>query len=330
MLVGQELWGKKVSCPYCENVTFAPYPRDTKRTKRCPFCQEIILKEATKCRYCSEFIPKEPGRVWFLLRSIKKTLGIDSTPNDTLRKIPVGLIDSNPYQPREVVFNSSLEGLKRSIRQYGVIVPIIVSKRGDRYQLVAGQRRLMAVKELGFKYIPAILRRLSIKEMMEVGYLENLHREDLDKIDRLQIFERILNEYPDIGRERLAQMMGLNIEEINKGREILKLPVLIQEAIRARMISEESGFILKDIPGKKRLLHAVEYVYRNRLDLKQTEEYVNSILKRSLRYVSGRDSLHFHHPSCAYATLIPEQEKQRYYSKIEALKEGKRACMVCL
>jgi ParB family chromosome partitioning protein len=327
---------EKIKCLYCENITFLPQKQNLKDTKFCPFCKERIDKNALKCKYCGEFLEREPqeggsviGRFVNLFRG---TIGgaFSGAEKNTLIHLPIDKIESNPFQPREVVDRKGLVDLTRSIKEYGVIVPIIVSKTETGYQLVAGQRRLLAAKDAGLKFIPAIVKTIGVREMMEMGYLENLHREDLNKIDRVGMFERICNEYPEIGRDNLANMLGLNLKELDKAKEILKLPIILQEALRAKMLTERHAFILKDLSDKDSLLKGIETVYKERLPVSETEEYVNSVLKRNPKYVCGPRSIHFHLPDCPYVNLIPREERQSFYSKKEAKLAGKIPCMMCM
>jgi ParB family chromosome partitioning protein len=318
---------ESVQCPYCENITYLP-SRDQKLIKRCPFCKEQIANDALKCRFCGEFVEKEIHPPRQILGILKRLFFGDK--KDNISYIPLARIESNPFQPREVVEKRSISALARSVKEYGVIVPIIVTRVKGGYQLVAGQRRLLAAKEAGLRFIPAIIKNLSIREMMEVGYLENLHREELNKLDRIQVFERICNEYPELGRERLAEMLGLDIKELERSKEILKLPIILQEAIRAKIVTERHAFILKDLPDKGSLLKGIEAVYKERLSLEDTKEYVDSLLGRARKYVSARESSHFHHPSCPYVNLIPPEERVDFHSKFQARKAGKIPCMMCM
>ena len=166
---------------------------------------------------------------------------------DRLMYIPVDKVDQNPYQPREYVVEEPLGNLKKSIEQYGVIVPIIVNRHSGRFTLVAGQRRLQAAREVGFKFIPAIVRTLNPRQMMEVSYLENLHREDLSQIDVVMMFDRIHRKYPRIEENEIAEAMGLKVDELRHARTLLDLPIPVLEALRANMISEGHARIISAI-----------------------------------------------------------------------------------
>jgi ParB family chromosome partitioning protein len=249
---------------------------------------------------------------------------------DRLMYIPVDGVDQNPYQPREYVQQEPLEELKKSIEQYGVIVPIIVNRKGARFTLVAGQRRLAAARELGFKFVPAIVRTLNPRQMMEISYLENLHREELSTIDVVQMFDRIHRKYPKIQEMDLAEAMGLKIDELRHARNLLDLPIPTLEALRAGMITEGHAHFVKEISDPDAQLEVIEMVFNEKLGVEETRELCDRVLHKEASYVTADQAAHFHSPSCPYAQLIPDDRKQKFYSKKEVTKRGKIPCMQCL
>lgn len=249
---------------------------------------------------------------------------------DRLMYISVDKVDANPYQPREYVIEEPLESLRRSIEQYGVIVPIIANRKKGRFTLVAGQRRLQAARELGFKFVPAIVRTLNPRQMMEVSYLENLHREDLSTIDVVQMFDRIHRKYPRIEESDLAEAMGLKVDDLRHSRSLLDLPIPALEALRAGMITEGHARIISAISDPDAQLETIEMVYNEKVGIEETQELVNRMTHKEPAYVTADQAAHFHAPSCPYAQLIPEERKQKFYSKKEVARKGKVPCMQCL
>ncbi len=249
---------------------------------------------------------------------------------DRLMYIPIDSIDPNPLQPREYIPDEPQESLRKSIEQYGVIVPIIANRKGRRYTLVAGQRRLQAARDLGFKFIPAIVRTLNTRQMMEVSYLENLHREGLSTIDVVQMFDRIHRRYPKIGEAELADVMGLKVDELRHARSLLDLPIPALEALRAGMITEAHARLLSDISDPDAQLEAIEAVYNEKLGIEETQELVNRATNGEPWYVTADQSAHFHSPSCPFAQLIPEERRLKFYTKKDVARRGKIPCMQCL
>lgn len=249
---------------------------------------------------------------------------------DRLTYIPLDRIDANPRQPREYILEEPHENLRKSIEQYGVIVPIIVNRRGSRYILVAGQRRLQAARELGFKFIPAIVRSLNMRQMMEVSYLENLHRENLSRVDVVQMFDRIHRKHPRIGEEDMAEAMGLDINELRHARSLLDLPIPVLEALRAGMITEGHARLVSRISDPDAQLEVIELIYQRKMEIEDTQELVNRVTGSEPAYVTAEQASHYHSPSCPFAILIPEDRKLKFYSRREVASRGKIPCMQCL
>jgi ParB family chromosome partitioning protein len=249
---------------------------------------------------------------------------------DRLMYIPVEKVDANPYQPREYVIEEPLEKLRKSIEQYGVIVPIIVNRHGGRFTLVAGQRRLQAARELGFKFIPSIVRTLNPRQQMEISYLENLHREELSKVDVVMMFDRIHRKYPRIEENEIAEAMGLQVDELRHARTLLDLPIPVLEALRANMISEGHARAISAISDPDAQLETIEMVYNEKLGIEETQELVNRVTNKEAAYITADQAAHFHAPTCPFAQLIPEDRKQKFHSKKEVARKGKVPCMQCL
>jgi ParB family chromosome partitioning protein len=249
---------------------------------------------------------------------------------DTFEHVPLDKIRDNPYQPRTYILSEPHENLKKSIEQYGVIVPLIVSRLDDHYVLVAGQRRLMAARELGLTSVPAIVRELNPRERMEASYLENLHREDLSRLDVVDMFDRIRRRYPNVNEAGLADTMGLRTEELDRARCFQLLPVPVQAGVRARMVSEEHAPILAELRDPDVQLEMVELVYAEKLSVEDTRDAVDRILRKEPPFVTSDGSVHFHAPHCPYAALIPDPDRHAFFSKKEGARRGKIPCMQCL
>lgn len=158
--------------------------------------------------------------------------------------IPIRLVLPNPYQPRQAPEPQSLEGLVRSIQQYGLIVPIIVRRRGRKYELVAGQRRLMACKMAGRGKVPAVVRELSDQEVLEVGLLENLQRAPLTVVEQAEIFHRLAREFDSLTPQELANRMGLDAGWVQRHEKFLTLSPVVKQAILMGLITPLHAEIL--------------------------------------------------------------------------------------
>ena len=270
------------------------------------------------------------GGIWrHFTEGIKRAFGKKKN-EDRLMYISADRINPNPLQPREHILEEPHDHLKASIEQYGVIVPIIVNRHGKRYTLVAGQRRLKAARELGFKFIPAIVRTLNTRQMMEVSYLENLHRENLTQIDVVEMFDKIHRKYPKIEEEDLADVMGLKLDDLRHARNLLDLPIPVLEALRAGMISEDHAHAVSEISDADAQLEVIELIYNEKLSFEQTQDLCNRITGKEPSFVTADQAAHYHSPNCPFVQLIPEDRKQKFYSRKDVAKRGKVPCMQCL
>jgi ParB family chromosome partitioning protein len=153
------------------------------------------------------------------------------TPDDALREIPVARITPNPFQPRKNFDAAAMDDLKNSIAEYGVLVPIIVRRRGENFELVAGERRWRACAALQRATIPAIVRESDDRDSLEVAIIENLQRENLNPIEESAGFSSLMDEY-GFTQEDLAQRLGRSRPAVANALRLLALP----DAIKAMLV----------------------------------------------------------------------------------------------
>jgi len=153
-----------------------------------------------------------------------------SHPEGLERFIKVGDIKPNRFQPRRRIRDESLLELAESIREKGVIEPVIVRRSGSGYELIAGERRLRAVQKLGFSEIPTIVRQASDQEALELALIENLHREDLNSMDEAKGYERLQKEF-SLTQESLAKKVGKERSTVANSLRLLTLPSEIQKML---------------------------------------------------------------------------------------------------
>ncbi|MBS7616932.1 ParB/RepB/Spo0J family partition protein [Candidatus Bathyarchaeota archaeon] len=150
--------------------------------------------------------------------------------------IETSKIDPNPYQTRFTYETESMEELKASIKQLGIVTPLVVRPIGDRFQLVSGSRRLLAAKELGLKEVPCVIKELSDKEAMEITITENLQRQDLNPIEEALGFQRLIEEF-NYTHEKLAERLGKSRSYITNSLRLLKLNWQVQFDVLYKTIS---------------------------------------------------------------------------------------------
>jgi ParB family chromosome partitioning protein len=168
-------------------------------------------------------------------RGLGRGLGalLSSTPteDDVLVELAIDQIEPNPNQPRKTFENDKLEELTASIRNSGVIQPIIVRPVGDRYQLIAGERRWRAARQAGLERIPAIVREATDAESLELALVENLLREDLNPMEEAEAYRHLLSQF-GWTQEQLAQRIGRDRTSIANVLRLLRLPDEIQADLR--------------------------------------------------------------------------------------------------
>ena len=165
---------------------------------------------------------------------------------DVLR-IPAGLIDPNPYQPRMAFDNESLEELADSIRTFGLIQPISVRKQPDgRYQIISGERRFRACRLAGMDVIPAYIRATDNQGMLEMAIVENIQRQDLDPIEVAMSYQRLIDEC-NLTQEKMAQRVGKKRASIANYLRLLKLPAKVQHDLKSGLLSTGHAKVLVGI-----------------------------------------------------------------------------------
>lgn len=189
-----------------------------------------------------------------------------------LRQIPVDRIRPNPHQPRKSFEQASLDELKNSIAEYGVLVPIIVREREDGYELVAGERRWRACAALQKTTIPAIVRRSDDRDSLEVAIIENLQRENLNPLEEAAGFAALIDEY-NFTQEQVAQRLGKGRPSITNALRLLTLPEAVKAMLVEGSLSAGHAKALLGAPEHQRVALA-ERAIRDQLTVRDVERLV--------------------------------------------------------
>ena len=179
----------------------------------------------------------------------------------------------NRFQPREVFNEDALKELSESIKEHGVIQPIIVRKLGDKYEIIAGERRYKATAMAGLTKIPAIIRNLDDKEASKVALLENLQRKDLTAIEEARTYQKIL-EIDNMTQEELGRSMGKSQAAIANKMRLLSLPDEVQEALLHDKISERHARSLLNLPTPEEQIKMLNKVIDNRLTVRELDDEI--------------------------------------------------------
>ena len=190
-------------------------------------------------------------------------------------EIPLARIRENPRQPRLRMDDEALETLAESIRQHGVIQPILVTETFDGYQLVAGERRVRAARLAGLERIPAIVRQLADRQQLELALVENLQREDLDPIEAARAYRQLVDEF-SFSQEDLAARVGRARSTVANTLRLLELHQSVQDAIVDGRITEGHGRAIGGLPLEAQA-RALASVVDDDLSVRQVEELVRRV-----------------------------------------------------
>lgn len=185
-------------------------------------------------------------------------------------QIDIDLIDPSPYQPRTRFRDEALEELARSIRATGIVQPIVVRKLGNRYQLIAGERRWRAAQRAPLQRVPAVLREVRDEMALEMTLVENLQREDLNPIEQAHAFQRLTDEF-SFTQEQVAERTGKDRATIANSLRLLRLEEPIQDLLEEGRLSAGHGRALLAIAEPKERLELARRIARGGMTVRQVE-----------------------------------------------------------
>ena len=193
----------------------------------------------------------------------------------SITMINTSLIIPNKYQPRKIFDEKALNTLAESIKTYGIINPILVRKKDDKYEIIAGERRFRAAKQLGLTEIPVIIKSTDEQQTAELALIENLERQGLSPIEEAKSYEEIMR----IGNQTqasLATKLGKSQSSIANKIRLLSLPQEIQDALANKKISERHARSLLSVDQEDRQLELLDRIIKEKLTVKETEEMINT------------------------------------------------------
>lgn len=195
---------------------------------------------------------------------------------DKLTEIEVGMLQSNPLQPRGIISPDSLTELVDSIREQGILEPIVVASTPAGYQIIAGERRWRAAKLLGLKTVPVVIKQTSPQQMLEMAIVENVQREDLNPIERAQAYKRLIDEF-GLGTNEVARKVGKSAPTVSNTIRLLSLPDAIKDALVAGVITEGHVRPLISVGDSKMMLELFKKILRENSTVRQTEEMARGV-----------------------------------------------------
>jgi len=204
----------------------------------------------------------------------------DNKTSKTVVNIIIDNIKTNPFQPRKSFDDESLQELADSIKEFGILQPLLViALEDENYLLIAGERRLRAAKLAQLTTVPALVGNYTNQQVAEIAMIENLQREDLHYLDEAEGYELIMREF-DITQENLAKRVGKKQSTIANKLRILKLDKQVRELLQQNKLSERHARALLKLENKEEQLAVLEKVVANNLNVRQTEDYIKNLSKQ--------------------------------------------------
>ncbi len=220
---------------------------------------------------------------------------VASTKESDIIEIPLEEIRSNPYQPRKTFNDESLKELSESIKEYGIVQPVIVKKSIKGYELIAGERRTKAAILAGLEKIPAIIKDFNDQEMMEVALIENIQREDLNPIDEALAYENIIK-ISNLTQEEFAKKFGKSRSHITNMLGLLKLPSATKKLVEKNKISMGHARALSKISDDELINDLTDRIINESLSVRDLEHIIaieNVPKKNKLNRKVDEKSIHF-------------------------------------
>ena len=194
----------------------------------------------------------------------------------TFQQVLVSAIHANPYQPREYFDEETLDSLTNSVRELGVLQPLLVRKDGDGYELIAGERRWRAAKRAGLQKVPVVVREADDMSSLEQALVENLHRQDLNVLEEAAAYQQLVDEF-SMTQEQVAKRVGKSRSAVANTLRLLALPTSIQRFVSENRLSAGHARAVLSIEDADQQVAIAEQIVADELTVRQAEELVKSL-----------------------------------------------------
>jgi ParB family chromosome partitioning protein len=201
--------------------------------------------------------------------------------NQQVVEIETDSLQANPLQPRGVITPESLVDLVDSIREHGILEPLVIAKTPAGFQIIAGERRWRAAKLAGLRTVPAIIKETTPQGMLEMAIVENVQRSDLNAIDRAKAFERLMSEF-GLSNSEISQRIGKSPAYISNSLRLLSLPDALKDGLLTSLITEGHARALAAIEDNRLIVEAYKIILKESGSVRRAEE-----LSRKMRAQSG-------------------------------------------
>ncbi|HAR5580469.1 TPA: ParB/RepB/Spo0J family partition protein [Staphylococcus aureus] len=237
---------------------------------------------------------------------------ITKTKDEQIKQIDISDIKPNPYQPRKTFDENHLNDLADSIKQYGILQPIVLRKTVQGYYIVVGERRFRASEIAGLKYVSAIIKDLTDEDMMELAVIENLQREDLNAIEEAESYQHLMTDLK-ITQQEVAKRLSKSRPYIANMLRLLHLPKKIADMVKDGRLTSAHGRTLLAIKDEQQMLRLAKRVVKEKWSVRYLENHVNELKNVSSK--SETDKVDITKPK-----FIKQQERQlreQYGTKVD-------------
>ncbi len=219
-------------------------------------------------------------------KGLEALIPTDDKPTERVQLLKVSQVHASRFQPRLNFVESKIQELAKSIKEKGVIQPIIVrALDNDNFELIAGERRLRALKYLGLAEVPAIVRRVPDADVLEMSLIENIQRQELNAIEEGKAYRRLMQEF-GLNQESIAERVGKDKSSVSNTLRILNLPEKIQDYLSKEFITFGHAKALLSLGDAKRQISFCEKIIKRGLSVRQAEFLTNSKLRPKSRRVN--------------------------------------------
>ena len=191
--------------------------------------------------------------------------------------VKISKVEPNRTQPRKQFDEDALVELSESIKQFGILQPLLVSDKGDYYEIIAGERRWRAAKLAGLKEVPVIIKEFNDQQVVEISLIENIQREDLNPIEEAMAYKRLINEFK-LKQDSIAERVSKSRTAVTNSLRLLKLDERVQQMLIDEMISAGHARAILAIPDKDKQASVAMKVFDEKLSVRETEKLVKHIV----------------------------------------------------
>jgi ParB family transcriptional regulator, chromosome partitioning protein len=237
----------------------------------------IFMSHGGLGRGLSSLIPQKIDRSRAVIKEDEYVASSPSNPSlGGVLEVSPELIDANPKQPRREFDQGDLADLSESIKNYGIIQPLVVTKQGDRYELIAGERRLRASKMAGLKKVPIVVRDYDEQRKLEVAIIENVQRADLNPIEKAMAYRQLMDEF-SLTVEEVAKRVGKSRPQVSNTMRLTSLPEEIRSALSKGQLSEAHAVYLMGLDNPVKQMEVFRKIVQNNWTVRETSQQVRKL-----------------------------------------------------